>query len=143
MCLPQGHRVNVTAGSQAPSLFFLPPRLFVPVQMLGLYQVQRDQENASQFVAGLVTDESRAKVTVRAEMCVCAQSLRRGGPFEIHQAPPPMGFPRREYKSVLPWLPPGDLPNPGIGPMSPASPAMQEDSLSTGPLGSPEGRDGG
>ena len=72
MRFPQGHRVNVTAGSQAPSLFFLPPHLFVPVQMLGIYQVQRDQENTSQFVTGLLTGKSRAKVTERAEMCVCA-----------------------------------------------------------------------
>ena len=76
-------------------------------------------------------------------VCVCAQSLRPVGLFEIHQAPLSMGFPRQEYRSGLPWLPPGDLPNPGIEPMSPASPEMQADSLPTEPLGSPEGRDGG
>ena len=37
-----------------------------------------------------------------------------------HQAPLSMGFSRQEYWSGLPCLPPGDLPNPGIKPMSPA-----------------------
>jgi len=35
-----------------------------------------------------------------------------------------MGFSRQEYWSGLPCLPPGDLPNPGIEPASPASPAL-------------------
>ena len=40
------------------------------------------------------------------------------------QAPLSMGFSRQEYWSELPWAPPGDLPNPGIEPMSLMSPAM-------------------
>ena len=36
-----------------------------------------------------------------------------------HQAPLSMGFPRQEYWSGLPFPSPGDLPNPGIKPMSP------------------------
>ena len=37
-----------------------------------------------------------------------------------------MGFSRQEYWSGLPCPPPGDLPNPGI---EPGSPALQPDSL--------------
>ena len=37
-----------------------------------------------------------------------------------HQAPLSMGFPRQEYWSGLPFLSPGDLPNPGIELVSPA-----------------------
>ena len=37
-----------------------------------------------------------------------------------HQAPPSMGFSRQEYWSGLPFLSPGDLPDPGIEPRSPA-----------------------
>ena len=44
------------------------------------------------------------------------------------QAPPSMGFSRQEYWSGLPFPPPGDLPNPGI---EPGSPALQADSLPT------------
>ena len=36
------------------------------------------------------------------------------------QAPPSMGFSRQEYWSGLPFPPPGDLPDPGTEPVSPA-----------------------
>ena len=42
------------------------------------------------------------------------------------QTPPPMGFSRQEYWSGLPSPSPGDLPNPGI---KPRSPALQADAL--------------
>ena len=35
------------------------------------------------------------------------------------QAPLSMGFPKQEYWSGLPFPSPGDLPNPGIEPVSP------------------------
>ena len=40
------------------------------------------------------------------------------------QAPQTMGFSRQEYWSGLPFPPPGDLPDPGIEPTSPASSAL-------------------
>ena len=52
------------------------------------------------------------------------------------QAPLSMGFSRQEYWSGLPCPPPGDLLDPRIKPVSPASPALQADSLPTEPLGS-------
>ena len=52
-----------------------------------------------------------------------------------HQAPLSMGFPRQEHWSGLPFPPPGDLPDPGIEPASPTSPALQADSLPLEPLG--------
>ena len=39
------------------------------------------------------------------------------------QAPLSMGFPRQEYWNGLPFPPPEDLPDPGMEPTSPASPA--------------------
>ena len=50
------------------------------------------------------------------------------------QAPLSMGFSRQEYWSGLPFLSPGDLPDPGI---EPASPTLQADSLPSEPLGFP------
>ena len=50
------------------------------------------------------------------------------------QAPLPMGFSRQEYLSGLPFPPPGDLPDPGI---DPGSPALQADSLPLEPPGKP------
>ena len=46
----------------------------------------------------------------------------------------PWGFCRQEYWSGLPFPPPGDLPNPGIKPLSPA---LLVDSLPLSHLGSP------
>ena len=46
-----------------------------------------------------------------------------------HQASVSMEFSRQEYWSGLPFPPPGDLPDPGIEPMSPASPSLQANSL--------------
>ena len=40
------------------------------------------------------------------------------------QAPLSMGFSRQEYWSGLPFPPPGDLPDPGIEPVSLISPAL-------------------
>ena len=42
------------------------------------------------------------------------------------QAPPSTGFSRQEYWSGLPCPPPGDLPDPGIKPMSLTSPALAD-----------------
>ena len=47
-----------------------------------------------------------------------------------HQAPLSMGFSRQVYWSGLPLSPPGDLPNPGMESMSPASLALYTDCLS-------------
>ena len=44
----------------------------------------------------------------------------------VHQAPLSIGFPRQEYWRGLPFPSPGDLPDPGI---EPVSPVLQADSL--------------
>ena len=53
-----------------------------------------------------------------------------------HQAPPSMGFSRQEYWSGLPFPSPGDLPDPGI---EPRSPALQADALTSEPPGKHKG----
>ena len=52
-----------------------------------------------------------------------------------HQASPSMGFSRQEYWSGLPFPSPGDLPDPGI---KPRSPALQADALTSEPPGKPQ-----
>ena len=49
-----------------------------------------------------------------------------------HQHPLSMEFSRQEYSSGLPFSSPGDLPDPGI---EPKSPALQADSLPSEPAG--------
>ena len=46
--------------------------------------------------------------------------------YIAYQAPLPMGFSRQEYWGGVPFPSPGNLPNPGI---KPRSPALQADSL--------------
>ena len=62
---------------------------------------------------GLVTQSSPTLATPWAVAC---------------QAPPPMGFSRQEYWSGLPFSSPGDLPDTGI---EPGSPALRADILLT------------
>ena len=51
------------------------------------------------------------------------------------QAPPSMKFSRQGYWSGLPFPSPGDLPDPGI---EPGSPALQADALPSEPPRKPE-----
>ena len=62
-------------------------------------------------------------------VCVCAQLLSSVQLFAIpwtvaYQASLSLKFSRQEYWSRLPCPPPGDLPDPGIEPMSLTSPAL-------------------
>ena len=58
--------------------------------------------------------------------CHGLQAMDRGQP------PLSMEFSRKEYWNGLPFPSPGDLPNPGI---EPRSPALQADALSSEPPG--------
>ena len=54
-------------------------------------------------------------------------------PWTVADQPPPfMGFSRQEFWSGLPFPSPGDVPDPGI---EPRSPALQADSLPSEPPG--------
>ena len=63
-------------------------------------------------------------------LCLVAQlCLTPATPWTVAcQAPLSMGFPRQEYWSGLPFHSPGDIPDPGI---EPRSPALHSDSLLT------------
>ena len=52
----------------------------------------------------------------------------------VHQVPLSMGFPRQEYLSGLPFPSPGDFPDPGI---EPSSPALAGGFFTTEPPGKP------
>ena len=54
------------------------------------------------------------------------------------QAPLSIGFLRQEYWNGLPVPPPGNLPDPGIEPVSLVSPALQADTLLLCYLGRPK-----
>ena len=60
---------------------------------------------------------------VRVLVTLCAQLFAAPWIVASH-APLSMGFFRQEYCSGLPWPHPGDIPDPGITPAFPMSPAL-------------------
>ena len=73
-------------------------------------------------------------------LCMYAQSLQPRPTFVTLWTPKLplfMGSSRQEYLTGFPCPPTGDLPDPGIQPGYPASPALQVDSLPTEPVGRP------
>ena len=61
-------------------------------------------------------------------------SLQPHGLYVARQTPLAMGFSRQEYWGGLPFASPGDLPDPGI---EPGSPALESDALTSEPPGKP------
>ena len=76
-------------------------------------------------------------VCVCAVVQSCSDSLQPYGLYIARQAPLSMGFASQEYWSGLPFPPPGALPNPGIKPASPVSPAPAGGFSTAEPLRSP------
>ena len=70
----------------------------------------------NKWIIGKQCGESESE----SESEVVSDSLRPHGLTVAYQAPLSMGFSRQEYWSGLPFPSPGDLPNPGIEPGSPA-----------------------
>ena len=72
------------------------------------------------------------KVKVKSLTCVRLFAT----PWTVaYQAPLSMGFSRQEHWSGLPFPSPGDLPDPGI---EPGSPALQADALLSETPGKPQ-----
>ena len=68
-------------------------------------------------------------------LVMCDEAFSFAAPWTIaHQAPLSTEFSKQEYWSGLPFLSPGDLPDAGI---KPGSPALQADSLLSEPPGKP------
>ena len=93
----------------------------------------------SYFSASLYISYSFLGCQIVNFVLLCVKSLSRvrlfASPWTVAcQAPLSMGFSRQEYWSGLPFPSPGDLPNPGI---EPGSPALQADALSSEPPGKP------
>ena len=61
------------------------------------------------------------RVCVCVCVCVCVSHSVVSNSLQPHGVPLSRGFPRQEYWSGLPCSLPGNLPDPGIEPMSPAS----------------------
>ena len=82
-----------------------------------------------------------ANVNKDFNLCVCALSHVQlfVTPWTIaHQAPLSLGLPRQGYWSGLPFPSPWDPPDPGIEPVSLASPALRAGFFTTAPPGKPK-----
>ena len=77
---------------------------------------------------------------VKKNTCVLSHSVMSNSfvtPRTVgRQTPLCMGFPRQEHWGGLPFQAPCDLPNPGIKPASPVTPALAGRFFTTQPLGS-------
>ena len=73
-------------------------------------------------------------LTLAGAVCVLSGVRLFATPWTVaHQAPLSMKFSRQEYWSGLPFPPPGGLPDPGIEPASPVSPALAGGFFTTEP----------
>ena len=64
-------------------------------------------------------------IIITLSVCVLSRVRLSATPWAVaRQAPLSMGFSRQEYWSGLTFPSPGDLPNPGIAPVSLVSPAL-------------------
>ena len=90
------------------------------------------------FFPSVVCQSSRCRESGATLQCTCMPSLScptLWTPWTVaYQTPLSMGFSRQEDWSGLTFPPPGDPPDPGI---EPGSPALQADSLSSEPPGKP------
>ena len=77
--------------------------------------------------------------TVKETTKQARQTIREPLIFECF-TPLSMGFSRQEYRNGVPFPLPGDLPNPGMKPRSPASPALAGRFFTTEPPGKPPQR---
>ena len=88
---------------------------------------------ASDFILVELKSKKHLLVVI---MCVCQVILVTYDSATLwtiaHQAPMSMGFSRQDYWSRLLCPPPGDLPNPGIGPACLTSPALAGGFFTTG-----------
>ena len=102
--------------------------------------LESEEPQWSPAILPLAVTLDKSKVTPPSVTCikvkVKVKSLSRvrlfATPWTVtYQAPQSMGFSRQENWSGLPFPSPGDLPNPGI---EPGSPALQTDALPSEPL---------
>ena len=89
------------------------------------------------FISRVGKTSSKKRALVSDTVCLCMLSHVQlfATPWTVaHQAPLSMEFSKQEYWSRLPFLPLGDLSDPGS---ESVSPVLQVDSLPTEPSGSP------
>ena len=122
--------------------------LFLPWKLVNQYHFSKVPYNLLLFLTYfiLMTDSSFIHITTNGLISFFFMKRKKEvkslscvwlfvTPWTVaYQAPPSMEFSRQEYWSGLPFPSPGDPPNPGVEPMSPA---LQADALPSEPPGKP------
>ena len=104
--------MDVFSKSTIPHFLYLPPN-----------------ETWKMEAKGLLLHSIRLVIIVKVKVKSLSRVRLFATPWTVaHQAPPSMGFSMQEYWNGLPFPSPGDLPNPGI---TPRSPALQADALTS------------
>ena len=81
------------------------------------------------MLRNLKEEKSKLQMKVKVKLKSLSRVRLFATPWSVaYQAPLSMGFSRQEYWSGLPFPSPGDLPDPGI---EPGSPALQADTLTS------------
>ena len=121
--------INETKGTiekmnETESWFFEKAKL-TNLSLELLKRRKREYSNKTRKERELQTVSKKYKGPQETTLTLTLKSLSRvqlfATPWTVaYQAPPPMEFSRQEYWSGLPFPSPGDLPDPGIEPRSPA-----------------------
>ena len=105
------------------------------LQSMGSKRVRHDWATNTFISGGAQKNMKKVRVYMLLLLSHFSHVRLSATPWAIaHQIPLSMEFSRQEYWSGLPFSSPGNLPNPGI---EPVSPALQEDSLLFEPPGKP------
>ena len=113
----------------------LSSKLFMVTWYAAVHGVAKGEAWLSNWTTFLVKNLSNHHYSNKERKKVKVKLLRHVRLFATswpvaHQAPPSTGFSRQEYWRELPFPSPGDLPDPGI---EPVSPALQADALPSEP----------
>ena len=148
--LPFPHLYSSASGNHKPDLFTIRLLVCFFSMLLLLSRFSRVQVCATPEMAAhqapLSQDSPGKNTGVGCHFhlqCVKVKSLSHvrlfATPWTVaHQLPLSVEFSRQEYWSGLPFPPPGDLPNPDIKLLSPASPALAGRFFTTVPPGKPQ-----
>ena len=98
-------------------------------------KMKRQPTDGEKIFANDVTDKGLVSKIYSLYLCAVLSCSVMSDSLQPHGLKPTRllylwGFFKQEYWSGLPWPPPGDLPNPGV---KPRSPALWADSLLTEP----------
>ena len=119
------------------SLFQWSPKNFMVWNMLYYWKLHIFYSGGNFTELDVATSWGQLFSLLKFYVCVCMLWLFETTWTVVYQAPLSMGFSRQEYWSGLPFPSPGDLPDPGIEPMSLTCPALAGGFFTTEPPGRP------